>query len=139
MTTLLVPVDGSESSARAVQAVIKLYRRFVPMDVRLLHVQRRDSVPSEALGESGDERVSALRAGRSALAASQTLLEQAGFACTSDVRDGYVPSVIVAYAKETQCDAIVMGTRGMGSTADLIGSIARQVISLCDLPVTLVK
>jgi nucleotide-binding universal stress UspA family protein len=37
------------------------------------------------------------------------------------------------------CDAIVMGTRGMGSGGEVVGSIARQVISLCDIPVTLVK
>ena len=50
-----------------------------------------------------------------------------------------MPPVIADYAKSMNCDAIVMGTRGMGSTAELIGSIARQVISLSDVPVTLVK
>ena len=34
---------------------------------------------------------------------------------------------------------IVMGTRGMGSTEALLGSIARQVVQLSDVPVTLVK
>jgi nucleotide-binding universal stress UspA family protein len=32
-----------------------------------------------------------------------------------------------------------MGTRGMGSTGELLGSVARQVVSLAEVPVTLVK
>jgi nucleotide-binding universal stress UspA family protein len=32
-----------------------------------------------------------------------------------------------------------MGTRGLGSTGELLGSVARQVITLADVPVTLVK
>ena len=34
---------------------------------------------------------------------------------------------------------VIMGTRGMGSTEQPLRSIARQVIQLADLPVTLVK
>ena len=139
MTSILLPVDGSASSARAVQTVIKLYRRIVPIEVRLLHVEVSDAVPATALGEAGHDAAAAFEAGKRALQSAQSLLEQAGFACTSDVRRGYVPSVIVEYAKATSCDAIVMGTRGMGTTADVIGSIARQVIGLSELPVTLVK
>jgi nucleotide-binding universal stress UspA family protein len=139
MITLLVAVDGSESSARAVHTVVDLYRRVVPVDIRLLHVRLPDSVPVAALAEPAADPEQAFEAGKRALRSAQSLLEQAGFGCTSEVRQGYVPAVIVEYAKEIHCDAIVMGTRGMGSTADLIGSIARQVISLSELPVMLVK
>ena len=139
MTSLLLPIDGSPSSARAVQTAIALFRRVVPTEVRLLHVQVSDAVPEEALGRPSGDLASALDAGKRALQSAQTLLEQAGFACTSEVRKGYVPAVIVEYAKAMGCDAIIMGTRGMGSTEQVIGSIARQVVSLSDLPVTLVK
>ncbi|HEX6137189.1 MAG TPA: universal stress protein [Casimicrobiaceae bacterium] len=139
MITLLVAVDGSESSARAVHAVINLYRRVVPVDIRLLHVRVVDAVPAAALSGPKADPEQAFEAGMRALRSAQSLLEQAGFGCTSEVRNGYVPAVIVENAKQLHCDAIVMGTRGMGSTADLIGSIARQVISLSELPVMLVK
>lgn len=139
MISVLLPVDGSESSARAVQMVIKLYRRLAPLEIRLLHVQVSDGVPADALGGPGDDRGDAPQADRQALNAAQAMLTQAGVPYTSEVRKGYVPPVIADYAKSMNCDAIVMGTRGMGSTAELIGSIARQVISLSDVPVTLVK
>ena len=38
MLTLLVPVDGSPGSDRAVELVIKLHRDVTPVRVRLLHV-----------------------------------------------------------------------------------------------------
>ncbi len=139
MISVLLPVDGSESSARAVQMVIKLYRRLAPLEIRLLHVQVSDGVPADALGGPGGDRGDAPQADRQALNAAQAMLTQAGVPYTSEVRKGYVPPVIADYAKSMNCDAIVMGTRGMGSTAELIGSIARQVISLSDVPVTLVK
>lgn len=139
MISVLLPVDGSESSARAVQMVIKLYRRLAPLEIRLLHVQVSDGVPADALGGSSGDRGDAFQADQQALNAAQAMLTQAGVPYTSEVRKGYVPPVIADYAKSMNCDAIVMGTRGMGSTAELIGSIARQVISLSDVPVTLVK
>jgi len=42
--------------------------------------------------------------------------------------------------RDTECDAIIMGTRGMGSLANLvIGSVTTKVIHLVEVPVTLIK
>lgn len=139
MINVLLPVDGSDGSMRAVRMVIALYRRLAPVGVSLLYVEVADGVPKDALGAPGSGPAGAREPAADALAASRALLEQAGIPHTTAVRNGYVPPQIVEYAKATNCDAIVMGTRGMGSTRDLLGSIARQVISLADVPVTLVK
>lgn len=139
MISILLPVDGSEGSARAVRTVIKLYQRLVPVEIRLLHVEVSDGVPEHALGGPSSATRDLRESGKHALAAAQSLLEQADVPCTSEVRKGYVPLVIAEYAKTMNCDAIVMSTRGMGSTGEILGSIARQVIGLADIPVTLVK
>jgi len=67
------------------------------------------------------------------------LLDRAEIPYGSEVRTGFVPSTIIQYARTMDCNGIVMGTRGMGTTEALLGSIARQVIYLADVPVTLVK
>jgi nucleotide-binding universal stress UspA family protein len=139
MISVLLPVDGSDSSARAVQAVITLYQRLAPVEVRLLHVQIADDVPEHALGGTPGAGQDARESGELALRAAEAMLARANVPCTSDRREGYVPSAIVEYAKAMHCDGIVMGTRGMGSSGQVIGSIARQVISLAHVPVTLVK
>ena len=48
--------------------------------------------------------------------------------------------MITRKAEELNCDAIIMGTRGMGALGNLVmGSIATKVVHLTRLPVTLVK
>jgi len=134
---VLLPVDGSENAARAVRTVARCSQRVAPVEVQLLYVQLDDGTAFAALDEPA--RNDALEAGNRALQSASAVLRGAGIACTSESRKGFVPSVIIQYAKSANCDAIVMGTRGMGSTEQVLGSIARQVINLSDLPVTLVK
>ncbi len=135
MLRVLLPADGSESSTRAVQMAIHLYQRLAKVEVLLLHVEVVDGVPATALGDEGERAAEPV----DPLARAKSLLDAAGVPHTSEIRRGYVPPVIAEYANAMRCDAIVMGTRGLGSTGDVVGSIARQVIALSDLPVTLVK
>ena len=135
MCNILVPVDGSDSSARAVQLLIRLYPKLAPLEVRLLYVQ----VPVVRIGDDSPSAHSSETADRGPLATAKALLDEAAIGYMSDVAYGYVASTIVSYAREHGSDAIIMGTRGAGSTEQLLGSIARQVVQLADMPVTLVK
>lgn len=135
MVHVLLPVDGSQASARAVRMVIALYLRLAPVGVTLLHVKVADGVPDERLAQP---RVRAAP-GTDPLSVAKAMLDQAGVAYTTESRTGYVASSIVDCAKAINCDVIVMGTRGLGSTGELLGSVARQVITLAEVPVTLVK
>jgi nucleotide-binding universal stress UspA family protein len=128
-------VDGSESSARAVRLVVRLHPKLAPLRVHLLHVQ----IPLVPIGDESASSQSADAAVREALTAAKALLDVASIPYTSEIATGYVGSTIVSYARAHGCDAIVMGTRGIGSTEQLLGSIARQVVHLADMPVTLVK
>lgn len=135
MCNILVPVDGSESAARAVRLAIRIHERLAPLRVHLLHVQ----VPLMPIGDESPSAQSAEAAVREALTGAKALLDAASIPYTSEVATGYVGSTIVAHARAHGCDGIVMGTRGTGSTEQLLGSIARQVVQLADMPVTLVK
>ena len=135
MVHVLLPVDGSQASARAAKMVIALYLRLGPVGITLLHVEVADGVADERLLPN----VAIPARGDDPLAAAKALLDQAGLPYATETRQGYVASSIVDCAKALNCDAIVMGTRGLGSTGELLGSVARQVITLADVPVTLVK
>lgn len=135
MCNILVPVDGSESSARAVRLAIRLHGTIAALRVHLLHVQ----VPLVPIGDESQSAQSAEAAAREALMVGKALLDGASIPYTSEIATGYVGSTIVSHARAHGCDGIVMGTRGMGSTEHLLGSIARQVIQLAETPVTLVK
>jgi nucleotide-binding universal stress UspA family protein len=138
MTRILVPVNASDASMRGVRAALALYGALPSVEIHLLHVEVADGVPADVLGERPSTPQDSSTAKR-ALDAARDLVTRAGVACVGEVRKGYVPAVIAEYARATRCDAIVMVTRGMGSTGEVIDSIARQVVSLADVPVTLVK
>jgi nucleotide-binding universal stress UspA family protein len=135
---ILVPIDAADASMRGVQGALALYGELPSVEIHLLHVEVADGVRADALGEGASGRGDAWTA-KHALDAARAIVTRAGVACVGETRNGYVPAVIAEYARTAQCDAIVMVTRGMGSTGDLVDSIARQVVSLADVPVTLVK
>ena len=78
--------------------------------------------------------------GEKALAPARDELQRAGVPFSAEVRVGDLAETIVRCARERGCGLIAMGTRGMGSVANLLlGSTASKVISLADVPVLLVK
>jgi len=137
--SILLPVDGSENSNRAVGLLIKLYEKLAPMDVRVLHVLIPPVGGADELFRRETAEWNSPDGGKDALQSAQALLAGASIPYTSEIRRGYVPQEIANYAKDRNCSAIIMGTRGMGSTDQIFGSIVRQVVALTALPVTLVK
>jgi nucleotide-binding universal stress UspA family protein len=139
MLRVLVPVDGSENSLRAVQFVLKkapLYKE--PMELHLLNVQHPfpgtiRGVHEQAESYHHDE-------GAKALAAARNALDAAGVKYVYHIGVGEAAEAIAHFAKEKEIEQIVMGTRGRGSIANmLLGSVASKVLHLVDVPVLLVK
>jgi len=138
----LVSVDGSHSSLRAVQHLIKLldwYRH--PVEVHLLNVQMPILSGNVKSFISRDQLEDYYRdEGIAALKAARECLDQAGVKYVHHIGLGEPAVVIMDYAKRTRCDQIVMGTRGVGSvTGLLLGSVASKGVHLADCPVLLVK
>ncbi len=143
MLKFLVPVDGSESSSRTIDHVLKrLGWCKEGVEVHLLNVQRPVPGGSAVASHIGHE---ALRQyhhdeGMKALGPSMRKLEAAGIQYVHHISVGEPAEVIIQFAKQMQPDEIIMGTRGLGAPASLLlGSVASKVIQLADRPVLLVK
>ncbi|HKB81842.1 MAG TPA: universal stress protein [Burkholderiales bacterium] len=139
---ILLPVDGSENSLRAVNQVIafkELYRD--PISVNLLNVQMQVVSGAVKMFISQQQLNDYYREeGMKALAASRSLLDQAGIDYQHHIGVGEIAATIVSYAREKRCLQIVMGSRGGGGFAGaLLGSTAIRVVQLADVPVLLVK
>jgi YjbE family integral membrane protein len=139
---VLLAVDGSESSERAVRYLIGLRGslRQPELDLHLVNVQRPVSgdvsrfVPGENLKDYHAERA------EKALASARAQLGQAGVTFKEHQRVGDPPVGIAEVAQEQGCDLIVMGTRGLGThTAGLIGSVAQGTVAAAPVPVLLVR
>jgi nucleotide-binding universal stress UspA family protein len=140
---VLVAVDGSKNSLDAVQCLIDhadWYRESPEVELLTVHLP----VPKLprmglAVGKSQIQRYYQ-EEGEARLAAARRRLEAAGIAHKATVLVGPVAETIVKRAKDTRCDLIYIGTRGMTEIGKaLIGSTANKVLHLADTPVLLVK
>lgn len=141
MLRILVPIDGSANALRALRHAAKILKNQSGA-IHLLHVR----APYDGYGMVGAylspsrQRRSADDAAQAALRPAEVLLKRAGLSASTRIATGEVARSIVAEVRRQRCNAIVMGTRGLGVIGSLVlGSVATEVIHLAKVPVTLVK
>jgi nucleotide-binding universal stress UspA family protein len=142
MLKVLVPVDGSKDSDRAVAYAIGFVANSkAPVELHVLNVQPPIVSGGVRMFFKHEEIESYYQdSGHESLRTARELLDQAGQSYVQHVSAGPIGETIVAYAKEQRCDHIVMGTRGLGAISGMVlGSVATKVIHLTDVPMTLVK
>jgi nucleotide-binding universal stress UspA family protein len=137
---ILLPVDGSDSSLEAVRFAIQLVRNGLQATFVLANVQEPTYLYEMVLAPDADvlERVSGA-AGSHSLEAAQALLQSAGLTFEREVASGDPGHVLVDVIERYQCDAVVMGARGMGALRQaLLGSVSQSVLHDSPVPVTIV-
>ena len=141
MKTILVPVDGSSNSMRAVDYAVA-QSQHGPTTVHILNVEPPlDDYGMVRAYMSRQQHHDAMKArADKVLKRAIRRARPAGVECKTHAAIGDVPTTIAAMARRLQCESIVMGTRGMSSLGNLLlGSVATKVIHLAEVPVTLVK
>lgn len=141
METILLAVDGSAHSARAVHHVTKLGKMYQDIEVTILNVQppihdwQMHGVTREHVAKYHAESAAKI------LGESETVLRSAGIRTHRECRHADDPgSMIAQIALEKSATMIVMGSRGMGVIASLaLGSTAQKVIQLSTVPVLIIK
>lgn len=139
---ILLAVDGSEYSRKAVRHLIKHFDWFSkPAELHLLHV-KLPLPPGRARSFLGDDTVNEYYREESlaALAPSEKILRKAGIAFCSAHKVGDVASEIQSYVKKNKIDMIVMGSHGNGALTNLVmGSVATKVLAVTQVPVLIVR
>jgi nucleotide-binding universal stress UspA family protein len=137
---ILVPVDGSEVSLRAVRYAARMAKDRPRTEIHLINVQLPIPGSAARFVAKSAIRDYHLEEGRKALAGAEALLNADGIGFESHIARGDPGETIAGYAEKKGCDAIVMGTRGLGAAmAALLGSTANAVLHEAKVPVTLVK
>ena len=141
MLKVLVPIDGSSPSKRAIRHVIQLSHGHEPMELHLLNVQERADAPQVMrFRKTSDITPAQLRHGETALTAAKRQLDRAGIEYETHVLIGDPARKIAEFAKQGGFETIIMGTHGRGGISGLLmGSVAMKVLHLSTIPVTLVK
>jgi nucleotide-binding universal stress UspA family protein len=142
MTTLLLPIDGSDYSARAVDyAITRARAARDAVQVQLLNVQPPITTPHVKMLIDRDSLDQYYRdESETALAPALKALRAANISATSHSRVGHAAEEIITLCTSLACDEIVIGTHGRGGfKGALMGSVAQKVVHLAAVPVVLIR
>lgn len=141
MQKVIVPIDGSDASIRALEAALKLVKNTESAELHVLNIQspigsRNVSrfFSPETLNEYYQDE------GEHALEKALALLENTDVKYVKRIAVGPIAETIQAYIEEHGGDHLIMGTRGLAAMPGLIlGSVTTKVLSLINIPITLIK
>lgn len=141
---ILVPIDGSDTSARGLTEAMKLAKDQTAK-IRLIHVVNELMVIASYEGSiySG-ELIQALRdGGQKVLDKAKAQVAAAGIQVEAELLEahgGQAGHAIVKDAERSHADIIVLGTHGRRGLSRLVmGSDAEQVVRQAMVPVLLVR
>lgn len=150
---ILVPLDGSEHSLRALDIAIQIAKKF-DGKITLIHVYSvsvrpvvvpEPSTPTLGIPIMAPTEYSRLaeavrEAGARILAQGEEKAKAKGVEVETMLREGHVVHEIVRAAEEGKFDLIVMGARGISKIKELIlGSVSDGVIRNAPCPVLVTK
>jgi nucleotide-binding universal stress UspA family protein len=134
---LLVPIDGSDHSLRALAQAIKRVASHRQLQIFVLNVQlpfppglfvTRSMIAEHHKAKSREDLVRARR-----------MLHRKAVKAEFLVRVGEPGETIAKVARQKHCGEIVLGSRGLGNLRGLIlGSVTTKVIHAARVPVTVV-
>jgi len=140
---VIVPVDGSKHSSKAIDYLITHASMFngKGSSITLLNVQP-DVIPPEVTQYIPKKSINDWYEDQSKVAVKLATqkLDKANIKYKLVKKVGNVAETILKEAKTSKADMIVMGSHGRSSLMNLImGSIATQVLSQAKQPVLIVK
>ncbi len=139
MKKILVPYDGSEYSVRALSWAIA-HRESPEDEIHVAYVERQPEA-----WQTHNMEVHAVEAqlrlhAKSVLEPAREVLEKGNVVFHSHDLIGDPPLKIIELSRHLSVNLIVMGTHGHGSILDIVlGSVAKKILHLSDVPVTLIK
>ncbi|MBS7633203.1 universal stress protein [Candidatus Bathyarchaeota archaeon] len=150
---ILVPLDGSEHSLKALNLAVQIAKNF-NSKITLINVfsvsapvvmpepttLTPPTVPIMAAAELSKLAENARKTAGSILAEGEKRAEAEGVKVEMLIREGHTVQEIVKAAKEGEFNLIVMGARGIGKIKGiLLGSVSDGVIKNAPCPVLIVK
>lgn len=140
---ILLAVDGSKPSLDAVGVLIEhasQFRTTPEIELATVHLpvpklpRMGMAVGKSQLAKYYEEE------GEANLASAKRRLDAAGLRYKARVLVGPIAETLVKHAKDTRCDLICIGSRGMTELGKaLLGSTATKVLHLSSLPLLIVK
>lgn len=143
MDRILVAVDGSEHSKKAVDMAIDMAKKW-SSKIYLIHVAE-NKIPAEFLEYAKDEEIDASdyygRVCTQIIESAEDKIKKAGIKKVERIcPTGDPADEIIKQAKKNKVDLIIMGSRGRGRLSRaLMGSVSTKVCNYADSTCITVK
>lgn len=136
---ILVPIDGTEYSWRALDYAIGLAKLSGGSLVIMTVTQEDMFSPATVLDHDGDCLVAQI--GNEVLDAARAIVRGSGIEADYLLEKGSdTAEHILRIEKSEQCDAIVIGSRGFGVLEGILKrSVSQSVFENADVPVIVIK
>lgn len=139
---ILVPVDGSPTSERALQEALRLAQQQQAAQLELVYVVE-NILNKEGYVIYAELQEAMRNKGRKILAQAHNVAQEAGMTAETKLLEAggaRIASVILAESKRWSADLIVIGTHGRSGFSKLIfGSVAEGVVRASHVPVLLIR
>jgi len=142
---ILVPLDGSVHSHRALEVSVQLAKKFNSKLFLLTVISNAErSAPEPEMSLHAKQSLitteEILESYKEMLAESEEKVRSEAVEVESDIADGNPVDAIIKKSKEGNFDVIVMGARGLSTLKKiLVGSVSEGVIKSACCPVLIVK
>ena len=138
ITSILVPIDGSDHAEKALQYALYMGEKHDAKVEIITVVDELTTAPdwareySEKLREHGEEIL--------AKTYENAVKLKPNLKISKSLAEGYASEEILKCAEKGDHDLIIMGSRGMGLVKSLVlGSVSSNVINGSGIPVLVVK
>ena len=137
---ILVPVDGSDNSLRALDAALLLSEKIgsevtaihVMEDIPVLHIQS-EKLLRKLIDDFKKES-------QLILSKASDIATKKGISLNTKLLQGNAGSTILDFCENGKFDVIVMGSRGMGKFKELVlGSVSSKVVHHAPCPVMIIR
>jgi nucleotide-binding universal stress UspA family protein len=137
---LLVPIDGSDNSFRALNHAIFLSKNITAQITALRVVENLPLVYIQSQKTLNTIISKYLEEAQDILNKSRDIGKKNGVRIKTELRKGDAASNILDYSKKEDYDTIIMGRRGAGKLKQLVlGSTSTKVLNHSDCTVVIVK
>lgn len=137
---ILVPVDGSDNSYRALDAALLLSEKL-GSNITVIHVM--EQVPITHIGSEkllNEFLESYKKENQEILSKCSEIATQTGLTINTFLLEGNPASEILNFSKKEKFDLLIMGRRGLGKFKELIlGSISSKIVHHSPSAVLLIR
>ena len=134
---ILVPIDGSKYSEKALQRACEIVNAFDSKIILLYVVEK--SLPINLLDRKEYLKI-LQKFGNKTLEKANNVLLKKGITAKTFLKEGNIVAEIEKVVKKEKCDLIIVGNKGLGSiTRFLLGSISNKLAQSSSCSLLIIK